>query len=98
MIEPQPRGGGIDATPVQYCTAGRRKVLGALIADIVFGGPQAAPIGASFSTTGIDRNQIITYAANSGLGQQLLDNHFRLLVFAFAEVMMSNMPLRIDEI
>jgi hypothetical protein len=53
MIESQPRGGIIDAALVQYCTTGRRKVLGALIAYIVFRRPQAAPIGGSFSTTGI---------------------------------------------
>jgi len=28
----------------------------------------------------------MTWAAGSVLGQQLLDDHFRLLVFAFAEV------------
>ena len=98
MIESQPRGGSIHATLVQCCTAGRRKVLGALIADIVFWRLQAAPIGGSFRTTRIDRNQRMTDAADSGLCQQLLKNHFRLLVFTLAELMMSNMPLRIDEI
>ncbi len=98
MIEREARGGSIDATLVQYCTTGRRKVLGALIADIVFRRPQVAPIGGSFSSMGIDRNQFITDAADSRLGQQLLNNHFRLFVFALAEVMMSNTPLRIDEI
>ena len=98
MIESQPRGDSIDATLVQYCTAGRRKVLGALIADIVFRRLQAAPIGGSFHTTGINRNQVVADVADSGLGQQLLNNPFRLFVFALAELMMSNMPLRIDEI
>ena len=37
-------------------------------------------------------------AADPGLRQQLLNNRFRLIVFALAEVMMSNMPLGIDEI
>src|SRR5712691_2336466 len=68
------------------------------MADIVFRRPQAAPIGGSFSSMGIDRNQFMTDAADSGLGQQLLNDHFRLFVFALAELMMSNMPLRIDEI
>jgi hypothetical protein len=40
----------------------------------------------------------MTEAPDSGLGQQLLNNHFRLFVFALAELMMSNIPLRIDEI
>jgi hypothetical protein len=39
----------------------------------------------------------MTDAADSGLGQQLLNNHLRLFVFALAELMMSNMPPRIDE-
>src|SRR6266536_1014693 len=98
MIESQPRGDSIDATLVQDCTTGRRKVLGALIADIVFRRLQAAPIGGSFSTTGIDRNQFMTDAADSGLGQQLLNNHFGLFVVALAELMMSNVPLRVDEV
>src|ERR1700681_1435725 len=34
----------------------------------------------------------------SGLRQQLLNNQFRLLVFALTELMMSNMSLCIDEI
>src|SRR4029453_9926535 len=98
MIESQARGGSIDATLVQCCTAGRRKVLGALIADIVFRRLQAAPIGGSFRTTGIDRNQFMIDVADSGLGQQLLNNPFRLFVFTLAEMMMANAPLRIDKI
>src|SRR4030095_12138805 len=69
MIESQPRRGNIDATLVQHCTAGRRKVLGALIADIVFRSLQAAPIGGGFRATGIDRNQFMTDAADAGLRQ-----------------------------
>src|SRR5829696_6502719 len=98
MIEPQPRGGIVDAALVQYCATGRGKVRGALIADVDLRRPQAAPIGGSFSTTDIDRNQFMTAAVDSGLGKQLLDDHFRLFVFALAEMMMSNMPLRINEI
>ena len=79
-------------------TTGRREVLGARIADIIFGRLQAVPIGGSFDTTGIDRNQLVIDAADSGLGQQLLKNPLRLLVVALAEVMMANLPLRIDEI
>jgi hypothetical protein len=76
MIEREVRGGSIDARLVQYCPTGRRKALGALIADIVFRRPQVAPIGGSFSTLGIDRNQFMTDAVDSGLGQQLLNNQF----------------------
>ncbi len=55
---------------------GRREILGALSAEIVFRRLQAAPIGGSLSTTGIDRNQLMTDIANTGLGQQLLNDHF----------------------
>src|SRR5437763_11598440 len=40
----------------------------------------------------------MTDATDSGLGQQLLNDHFRLFVFALAEMMMSNLSPRIDEI
>src|SRR5208283_5338719 len=36
--------------------------------------------------------------AVSGLNQQLLNDNFRLFIFAFTELMMSNMPSRIDEV
>src|SRR5918998_1805598 len=71
MVEPQLLGGIVDAALVQYCTTGRGKVRGALIADIVLRRPQAVPIGTSLNTTGIDRNQVITAAADFGLLQQL---------------------------
>src|SRR6266566_352738 len=40
----------------------------------------------------------MTCAGGSGLGQQLLDDHFRLLVSAFAEVMMPDQPSGVREI
>ncbi len=98
MIESQVRRSHIDVTLVQYRTVARHKVLGALIADIVFRRLQVAPIGCSFRTTAIDRNQSMTDAAHPGLRQQLLNDPFGLLVFALAELMMPNMPLRIYKI
>src|SRR5436189_3160117 len=76
MIEHQPRGGSIDARLVNYCPTGRRKVLGARVPEIVFWRPQVAPIGGSFSTLSLDRDQFMIEAAEAGLGQQLLKNHF----------------------
>ena len=98
MIALQPLGGRIDATLVPYGTTWGRKVCGALIANIGFRRLQAVPIGGRFSTTGLDRNQLMTDAAETSLGQQLLNNPFRLGICAFAEVVMANMPLRIDDI
>ena len=40
----------------------------------------------------------MTCDGGSGLGQQLLENHFRLLVLAFAEVVMPDAPLRVGEV
>src|SRR4029453_7132731 len=65
LIESQLRGDSIDATLVQYRAAGSRKVLRALIADVVFRRLQAAPIGGSFRATGIDGNEFMTDAADS---------------------------------
>ena len=47
---------------------------------------------------GLGRNQFMTCAGGSGVGQQVLDHHFGLLVFAFAEVVMPDMPLRVSEV
>src|SRR6266508_2963017 len=40
----------------------------------------------------------MTCAGGSGLGQQLLDNRLRLLVFAFAEVVMPDQPAGVGEV
>src|SRR5258708_30407237 len=98
MVEAQPCRGSRDASFVKYGAARRCKVLGARIADIVFRRLQAVPIGGNLRATGIDRNQLTIDTAGPGLCQQLLNNPFRLFVFALAEFMMSNTPLRIDEI
>src|SRR5215212_5731428 len=69
MIESQSRRSSVETTLVQYCTAGRREVLGPLIADIVFRRLQAGPIGGSFRTLCIDRNRTAIRAGASGFGQ-----------------------------
>src|SRR4051812_10624420 len=73
-------------------------MLGALKSEIVFRRPEVAPIGGSVETAGIHRNRLSTDAGGSGLAQQLLDDHFRLFVGTFAKIVMTNTPLRIDEI
>src|SRR6266511_2193177 len=40
----------------------------------------------------------MTCAGESSLSQQLLDNHLRLLVFAFAEVVMPDQPASVGEV
>src|SRR2546421_4397406 len=98
FIEPQSGGDGVDAGRVRRRPTGRREVLGAVIAEIILPRLQVVPIGGSLDTTSIDRNQLVTDATDSGLGQQLLNHPLRLFVFSLAEGMMSNVPLPIDEI
>jgi hypothetical protein len=43
-------------------------------------------------------HQFSTCAGGSGFGQQLLDDHFRLAVFAFADVVMADTALRVGEV
>src|SRR5438045_2772288 len=93
MIEPQLGRGSIDLTPVECRATRRRKVLRALIAEIVLRSLQVAPISGGFRASAMDRNQLVTDVINSGLGQQLLNNHFRPFVIALTEFMMSNVPL-----
>src|SRR5260370_8195301 len=98
LIEREVCGGSIDARLVQDCPTGRREVLGARLPKIVFRRPEVPPIGGSFSTLGIDRDQFMSDAADSGLGLQLLKNHFRLFVSALPEVITPNCPLPIHRI
>jgi hypothetical protein len=92
VIESQLCRGRTGVTLAQDRATGGREVLGARIAEVVLRGPQAVPVGGGFDPTRIDRDQIMACAGGSGLGQQLLDHHFRLLVFAFAEVVMADPP------
>ena len=86
MIEPKIRRGP------------RLKVLRARRADIVLRRLQARPIGGHFSASGIDRHQLIAETGDSGVAQQRLNDHLRLLVIAFAEFVVSNAALRVDEV
>src|SRR5262245_7828457 len=97
-IQPQRRRQFVHARLIRCRSAWRRKVLGAPVSDIIFRRFEAAPIGGHFETECIDRHQVITSAAGSGLHQQSLNHHFRLWIRAFAEVWMPNTSLRIAEI
>src|SRR5882724_3989981 len=82
----------------QYLAARRRKILRTVIAQVIFRGFQVAPVGCSFNASGVDCDQFMADVPCAGLGQQLLDDFLRLLIPALAELMMSDMPLRIDKI
>src|SRR5688572_12397909 len=98
IIQAQPRGEFINAWRFQDRPAGRRKVLCALIPDIVFAGLQAAPIGGRFETARIYRHGVPVDPARSRLGQQFLNDHFRLFVRTLTKMMVPNTPLRVDEV
>jgi hypothetical protein len=59
---------------------------------------QAGQVGRGFHAAGVSRDQVVADAAGSGFGQQLLDDHFRLLVLAFAEMVMPDTPLHVGEV
>jgi len=68
------------------------------IPDIIFTGPQFAPIGGGFSAMSINRNQLFRDAAIAGFGEQSLDDDFGLLILALAENLMPDASLRVGEI
>ena len=80
FVQAQPRGQFIHARLIQDRPARGRKVLGALISEIIFRRLQAAPIGGRFDTAGVYRDGFTVEVANCGLGQQCLNDHFRLFV------------------
>src|SRR5688572_23354601 len=90
LVESQLPGCAVDAPFVRQCTAGRSEVLRAGIAGVVLGRSQVPPIRLRFHAARIDRHWLTTDALGAGLGQQLLDQPFRRVVFAFAEVLISN--------
>src|SRR5215471_4496289 len=98
MIELQLGGDGVDITFVRYCSTGRREVLGELIAEIGLGRLHVVPISGNFKTAGIDRNQVASDSADSGLGKQFLNDPFRLFVSALAELMMPNTAVHIHDV
>ena len=84
--------------PVRYGAAGRRKILGTCIAQVSFRGPQAVPVGRGFGAAALHRYEFLADISGPGLGQQLLDDLFRLLVSSLAELVMADLPLCIDQV
>ena len=69
IVELHPRWSSIDSTLVHHCSTRRDEVLCALVAEIVFRRLQVGPIRLGFDTTGVDRSQLITDAAEPGFAQ-----------------------------
>src|SRR5262245_33484072 len=98
LVQSQLRRYGIDMALAGYRTTGRCEAFGAFIADIGLGRSQAYPIGCGLDAWGVDRDEVVADAGGSGLGQQLLNDHLRLLVFALTEVVMPDLPFPIGEV
>src|SRR5262249_39177275 len=98
MVEMQVIGGGVKLRLNRYGAAWRREVLGAVVAGVVLRRPQGGPIGRNLWADGVNGNQVSADLYRPGLSQQLLDDHFRLLVLAFAEVMMPDTALSVSEV
>src|SRR2546421_1703985 len=69
VIELHPCRSSIDARLVQHCSTRRDEVLCALVAEIVFRRLQVGPVRLGFNTTGVDRSQLVTDAAEPGFAQ-----------------------------
>jgi hypothetical protein len=98
LIERQARRGSIAATPIQFTTAGRREVVGALVADVILRRSQAAPIRRRFHAAGIDRHGALADAGGARFRQQSLNGDLRLFVLTLAKVMLTNVAPRIDKV
>ena len=68
------------------------------IAGVGLWGPEAGDVGWRLRRHGDRRRPVVADADVAGFCEQLLEDCFALLVFAFAELMMANMPLGIDAI
>jgi hypothetical protein len=98
VVEPQPWGGGIGVARIQDGASGGDEVVGAPVAEVVLGRPQAGPVGGDLHPTGVDRGQVLVGAAAAGLGQELLQHHLRHVVVALAEAVVADLPLGVDEV
>src|ERR1035441_8339468 len=92
LVESQPSRGGIHVRPARDHSAGRREILGASVAGVVLRDLRLAQSAAASISWAWGEADSRLSPPDFGLGQQLLDDHFRLPVFAFAEVVMPDTP------
>src|SRR5207247_10271132 len=55
-------------------------------------------VGGRFNSIRVDSNKFLADAGGSGGIEEVLNHHFRLLIFPFAEVVMPDISLRISEV
>src|SRR5690348_13705580 len=85
-------------TPIRLYAARRPEVLGALVSKVVFWGFQVFPRGRNFHAIRTNLSEALIVRGSSCFRKQCLNHHFRLLVRAFAKMMMANASARIDEV
>src|SRR5512133_52707 len=76
----------------------RRKVLSALIADVILTRSQFSPIGGRFGSASIDGDRVLWNIGNSSIGEESLDDNFRLIILALTKHGMAHAPFTIQEV
>ena len=82
---------------VGHDTFGRGEADGAPVADVAFRRSEAGPVGGGLDTFGRDAHEAL-FDVGTGLPQEHLEDHLGLLVVAFAEVVVPDATLGIDEV
>src|SRR5205823_1480462 len=78
--------------------ARRHEALRLVVTEIIFLRSEVVPVRRNFGAARIDLDGIVAYAGVAGLPQQLLNDGFRALVLAFAELVMTDLAVGIDDI
>src|SRR3982751_719764 len=76
----------------------RRETLRAIGPEVVFFGSKVLPIGLDFGRSCLRSYGIVSRARVAGLAKQLADGAFYALVLAFAEMVVANVAVRVDQV
>src|SRR5882724_9944564 len=98
LIEPERSRGSVVAGLAHHRTAGRREALRLVAAEIIFLRSEIVPVCRNLRAARIDLDGIVAHAGIAGLPQQLLNDGLRALVLAFAELVMTDLAVRVDHI
>src|SRR5262249_3438724 len=92
------RTGPIEIGLVLAHAARRDEAFAARIADIGLRRLEPGPVRRQFQALAVDDDRGAVEIAGSGFGQQRLDDALGFLILAFAELLVADAPLRVDEI
>src|SRR5882762_2885172 len=99
MVEP--KGGrrrvGVRFVP-RRTAAPRIESGGLVVAEVALRRPEVLPIGLHLVAVRFDRGQSWSQVFDARLGEELPDDHLRSLVITFAETVMPDLTLRVDEV